>query len=668
MDNFEKIKEEFLDLKAKVKHYDTLYYTKNKPAVTDAEYDDLRVKLVEIEEKFLQLKLMGSVQESVGSEPDSRFKKIQHKKPMLSLDNASNLQDIEKFCAKVKRFLNIDEVELLCELKIDGLSFAVTYENGALAYATTRGNGHIGEDVTANVATLKDLPKLLNTGDTLEVRGEIYIDRNDFIDLNKDNEFANPRNAAAGSIRQLDPKITASRPLKYFAYSITNCKEETQYEILKRLKELGFCVSNNIAVVKTIDEIADFYNKIYSSRHSIDYDIDGLVYKVNSLKLQERLGSTSRAPRWAIAHKFPAMVAKTKLNKISIQIGRTGVLTPVAELVPVNIGGVLVSRASLHNKNEIERKDIREGDIVTVQRAGDVIPQIIEVDKSLRSNEVQKFVFPSSCPECGSNICKTEGEVALRCKGEFYCKAQLIEKLKHFVSKDAFDIVGLGRKQIEFFYSNDLITQISDVFFLEEKIKDLNFPLETSNGWGKKSISNLFDAIKSRKTIDLYRLIFALGIKFVGQKAAKLLANYYNSYTNWYSAMKGLAIDDLISIDGIGKRTVSSIKSFFSEKHNIEVLDKLTSRLEILDSDYGNSNNKSELNGKTIVFTGSLLHMTRSEAKARAESLGVKVSSSLSTKTDYLIIGEKPGSKYKKAVELGVTILNEENWLLLSSK
>lgn len=668
MDDFEKVKEEFLDLKAKIKHHDTLYYIENKPAVTDAEYDDLRARLVEIEGEFPQLKLIGSVQENVGSEPDSRFKKIQHKKPMLSLDNALNLQDIEKFFAKVKRFLNIDEIELLCELKIDGLSFAIIYENGALVYAATRGDGHIGEDITTNVATLKDLPKVLNINDTLEIRGEIYIDHDDFIDLNKDNEFANPRNAAAGSIRQLDPKITASRPLKYFAYSITNCKEETQYEMLRKLKELGFCVSNNIAVVKTIDEIADFYNKIYSSRHSINYDIDGLVYKVNNLKLQERLGSTSRAPRWAIAHKFPAMVAKTKLNKISIQIGRTGVLTPVAELVPVNIGGVLVSRASLHNKNEIERKDIREGDIVIVQRAGDVIPQVIEVDKDSRSAEVQKFVFPSSCPECGSSICKTEGEVALRCMGEFYCKAQLIEKLRHFVSKDAFDIVGLGKKQIEFFYSNGLITQISDVFFLEEKIKDLNFPLETSSGWGKKSINNLFNAIRSRKKIDLHRLIFALGIKFVGQKAAKLLTNYYNLYTNWYSSMKELTIDDLISIDGIGEKTVSSIKSFFSEKHNIEVLNKLISCLKISDSSYNNQNNESELNGKTVVFTGSLLHMTRSEAKAKAESLGAKVSSSLSIKTDYLVIGEKPGSKYKKAVELGVTILDEEKWLLLSSK
>lgn len=668
MEDFEKIKEEFLDLKRKIKHYDILYYIKNKPAVTDAEYDHLRVKLVEIEEKFPQLKLTDSVQESVGSEPDSRFKKIQHKKPMLSLDNASNLQDVEKFFAKVKRFLNIDEIELLCELKIDGLSFAVTYENGVLAHAATRGDGHVGEDITVNVTTLKNLPKILNTGDTLEVRGEIYIDRNDFIDLNKDNEFANPRNAAAGSVRQLNPEVTASRPLKYFAYSITGSKEKTQYEMLRKLKELGFCVSNNIAVVKTIDEIADFYNKVYSGRHSINYDIDGLVYKINSLKLQERLGSTSRAPRWAIAHKFPAMVAKTKVNKISIQIGRTGVLTPVAELSPVNIGGVLVSRASLHNKNEIERKDIREDDIVTVQRAGDVIPQIIEVDKSLRPFEAQKFIFPSSCPECGSNVCKIEGEVALRCMGEFYCKAQLIEKLRHFVSKDAFDIVGLGKKQIEFFYSHGLITQISDIFFLAEKIKDLNFSLETSSGWGKKSISNLFSAISSRRTIDLHRLIFALGIRFVGQKAAKLLANYYNSYTNWYNSMRELAIDDLSSIDGIGAKTASSIKSFFSEKHNIEVLDRLTSCLKVLGSDYGNSNNKSELNGKTIVFTGSLLHMTRSEAKAKAESLGAKVSSSLSTKTDYLVIGEKPGTKYKKAIELGITILDENTWLLLSSK
>ncbi len=665
MEDLEKIKAEFLGLKEKIKHYDILYYQKDKPAITDAEYDMLRAQLIEIEERFPELKSIDGVQ--VGSEPDGRFAKVQHKQSMLSLDNAISIQDIEKFLTKVKRFLNVDEIELLCELKIDGLSFAATYENGVLTCAATRGDGYFGEDITANLATLKDLPQVLNTSDTLEVRGEIYIDRNDFIELNKNNQFANPRNAAAGSIRQLDVQITASRPLKYFAYSIVGSKEKTQYEILEELKTLKFCVSSNIVIVRTVDEIMDFYNQVYSNRHNIGYDIDGLVYKVNSLELQGRLGSTSRAPRWAIAHKFPSVAAKTKLNKISIQIGRTGVLTPVAELAPVNIGGVLVSRASLHNQNEIERKDIREGDIVTVQRAGDVIPQVIEADKNLRSLESQEFVFPKFCPECGSNIYKTEGEVALRCIGEFFCKAQLIEKIKHFVSKDAFDIAGFGEKQVEFFYNNGLIVQIPDIFSLEEQIKSTNFSLEECHSWGKKSINNLFNAIKNKRTISLHRLIFALGIRFVGQRTAKLLANYYSSYNNWYDNM--VKLDDeflsaLVSIDGIGKKTANSIKSFFSEKRNVEVLDKLVSYLEILDDD-NNLNNRSEISGKIVVFTGSLLHMTRSEAKARAELLGAKVSSSLSAKTDYLIIGSSPGSKYKKALELGVTILNEDEWLSL---
>ncbi|UVW83432.1 NAD-dependent DNA ligase LigA [Wolbachia endosymbiont of Aedes albopictus] len=655
MTNLEKMREKLQD---QINYHNVLYHQKNKPEISDAEYDELKKKLAEIEAQFPEI---YATQDSVGAPPDERFSKVEHQEPMLSLENAYDEQGVEKFLSKIKRFLIEDKIEILCEPKIDGLSFSAIYEDGRFVKAATRGDGFLGEDVTHNVATIKGFPKFLQGGQgRLEVRGEIYISNSDFLKLNENNEFANPRNAAAGSLKQLDANITASRPLRYFAYSLIGGAEKSQSEILNKLEALGFCVNEHQSLTSSLDEMLKFYNEVYSCRYNLDYDIDGIVYKVNDLVLQNRLGNTHKAPRSALAYKFSAVYAKTKLNKIFIQVGRTGILTPVANLVPVNIGGVLVSRASLHNQDEIKRKDIREGDIVTIKRAGDVIPQIIEVNRDSRLPNTPEFVFPGVCPECGSKVRQVEGEAAVRCPEEFACKAQIIEKLKHFVSKDAFDIVGLGDKQIEFFYDLGLIKQIHDIFTLEEKLDEFN--LEEQSGWGEKSIANLLNSIQSRRVITLDRFIFSLGIRFIGQVAAELLADYYVSYYNWYNSMIELSSDntELVGIDGIGKKGAESLESFFSKEHNIKMLNDLTACLQILPVSSNSSD--SVLNNKIIVFTGKLLVMSRGEAKVRAKTLGAKVSSHLSAKTDYLIAGEKPGSKYKKAVELGVEILDEEQW------
>jgi DNA ligase (NAD+) len=655
MTNLEKMREKLQD---QINYHNVLYHQKNKPEISDAEYDELKKKLAEIEAQFPEI---YATQDSVGAPPDERFSKVEHQEPMLSLENAYDEQGVEKFLSKIKRFLIEDKIEILCEPKIDGLSFSAIYEDGRFVKAATRGDGFLGEDVTHNVATIKGFPKSLQgVQGRLEVRGEIYISNSDFLKLNENDEFANPRNAAAGSLKQLDANITASRPLRYFAYSLIGGTERSQSEVLERLEVLGFCVNEHRSLTSSLDGMLKFYNETYDRRYNLDYDIDGIVYKVNDLVLQNRLGSTHKAPRSALAYKFSAVYAKTKLNKIFIQVGRTGVLTPVADLVPVNIGGVLVSKASLHNQDEIKRKDIREGDIVTIKRAGDVIPQIIEVNRDSRLPNTPEFVFPGVCPECGSKVRQVEGEVAVRCPEEFACKAQIIEKLKHFVSKDAFDIVGLGDKQIEFFYDLGLIKQIHDIFTLEEKLDEFN--LEGQSGWGEKSIANLLNSIQSRRVITLDRFIFSLGIRFIGQVAAELLADYYVSYDNWYNSMIELSSDntELVGIDGIGKKGAESLGSFFSKEHSIKMLNDLTACLQILPVSSNSSD--SILNNKIIVFTGKLLAMSRGEAKVRAKTLGAKVSSHLSAKTDYLIAGEKPGSKYKKAVELGVEILDEDQW------
>ncbi|QKX00995.1 NAD-dependent DNA ligase LigA [Wolbachia endosymbiont of Dipetalonema caudispina] len=673
MANLENLRQELAELRIQMNYHNVLYYQKSKPEITDAEYDELKRKIAEIEVQLPEVHIM---RDSVGSAPDERFFKVRHQKPMLSLDNVYDEQGVKRFLFKVKRFLIESEVEILCEPKVDGLSFSAVYENGGFVKAATRGNGFIGEDVTHNVATIKGFPKFLQgVQGRLEVRGEIYISNSDFLRLNENNEFASPRNAAAGSLKQLNARITASRPLRYFAYFLIGGIEKSQCEILEKLEALGFCVNKHRFLTNNLDGMLRFYDEMYDCRYNLDYDIDGIVYKVNDLALQNRLGNTHKAPRSALAYKFSAVYAKTKLNKIFIQIGRTGVLTPVASLVPVNIGGVLISKASLHNQNEIKRKDIREGDIVIIKRAGEVIPQIVEVDKVSRYTNVSEFVFPKKCPECGSEL-QIEG-VIIRCPGEFTCKAQIIEKLKHFVSKDAFDIIGLGEKQIKFFYELGLIRRIPDIFALEEKLSRFN--LENQSGWGEKSLANLLNAIRRKKVVTLDRLIFSLGIRFVGQVIAGLLAKYYVSYDIWYSSMIRLLSTDietdmsnikeetikfysheLIGIDGIGEKVVESLKLFFSKELNIKMLNDLIIYIQILPMSSNSSN--SILNNKIVVFTGKLLGMSREEAKVRAKALGAKISSSLSTKTDYLVAGGDSGAKYRKAVELGIKILSEDQW------
>ncbi|GFR28389.1 DNA ligase [Trichonephila clavata] len=636
--------ENTLKLQKEIKHHNELYYRKNKPEITDAEYDEL-VKKVDIQ--------------TVGTAPDRRFLEVEHIVPMLSLNKVYSQEDIEEFIAKSRELLNTDELEIMCELKIDGLSFSAIYENGRLVKAATRGDGYYGEDVTKNAATIEGLPKVLpDVKGRLEVRGEVYLRNDDFLKLNKDNQFSNPRNTASGSLRQLDPEVTASRPLRYFAYSLIGGRENTQFEVLNRLKELGFCVNEHQCLANNVDEMLGFYNRIYNDRYSLGYDIDGVVLKVNNLTLQSRLGNTNKAPKWAIAHKFPAAQGKTKIEKILVQVGRTGQLTPIAQLVPINIGGVVVTRANLYNQDEIERKDIREGDLVVVARAGDVIPKIIDVDKSARSRNAPKFVFPDTCPECDSDLDDWE-----RCTGENVCPAQQIGKLKYFVSNDAFDITGFGDKQLEFFYNLGLVKQIPDIFTLEEKLK--NFNLSQLDRWGEKSIANLFDSINSRRTITLEKFISSLAIRFVGPSVAKILANHYGSYENWYSAMVQLSSDDevlyqLMSINGIGEKITDSLEGFFSDEDNVEMVKNLAAQLTILPVVVHTSN--SPLSEKIVVFTGTLLTMERKEAQAKVESLGAKISSSVSPKTDFLVVGEKPGSKYHKALELDVKILTEEEF------
>ncbi|WP_353275728.1 NAD-dependent DNA ligase LigA [Wolbachia endosymbiont (group A) of Pipizella viduata] len=663
-------------LQEEIKRHNELYYRENRPEITDAEYDEL-VKKVGIQ--------------TVGAAPDGRFSKIEHIVPMLSLIKVYSQEDVEEFIAKSKRLLNVHELEIMCELKIDGLAFTAIYENGVLIKAGTRGDGNLGENVTDNIKTIKDFPKVLpGVKGRLEVRGEVYIRNDDFLKLNKDNQFSNPRNTASGSLRQLDPEVTARRPLKYFAYSLIGGTEKTQSEVLNKLKKFGFCVNEHQCLAKNVDEMLKFYNRIYDNRHELGYDIDGIVYKINNLQLQEHLENTNKAPRGSTAHKLSATQGKTKVKKISVQVGKTGVLTPIAELVPINIGGVVVTRANLYNKDEIKRKDIREVDVVVVQRAGDVIPKIIDVDKSFRSPNAPKFVFPDTCPECESAVDIFEDEAAVRCSGENVCPAQQIEKLKYFVSQ--LDITGFGDKQIEFFYDLGLIRKISDIFALEEKLK--NFNLSEQRGWDKQSIFNLLHSINSKRTVTLEKFITSLGIRLVGPHVAKLLARHYKSYDNWYEAMaqlssrvsrtskislnpalandddkilltvsvvsSGKAFFELVETSSVGEKKAESLGDFFCEEDNIKMVNDLASQLKIEPVSANVSN--SPFSGKIVVFTGELSGMERKEAQAKAESLGIKVSSSVSKNTDFLVVGEKPGSKYKKAVELGVKILTEEKF------
>jgi DNA ligase (NAD+) len=668
-------------LAAEIEKHNRLYYQNDAPIISDAEYDKLMRELEKLEQEFPILQTPQSPSQKVGAAPLEKFAKVKHKVPMLSLNNAFSEEEVREWDARNKKFLGLlddkvtglkEQIAYYCEPKIDGLSFSARYIAGRLEVATTRGDGEVGENITENIQQVIAFPSNLKGSypEVLEVRGEVYMPRDTFNQLNENQEangealYANPRNAAAGSLRQLDAEITKLRKLKYFVYGwgeISKPLGLTQYDCIQTLLSFGFTTIEARRTTgqraETLQELMEFHGELLQRRASLSYDIDGLVYKIDNLEYQKKLGFVGRAPRWALAHKFPAEQAITMVEGIDIQVGRTGTLTPVARLKPITVGGVVVSNATLHNEDEIARKDIRVGDTVVVQRAGDVIPQVVEV-KSHAENSVA-YIFPDRCPVCGSLAVREESEVARRCTGGLSCEAQLVERLRHFVSRGALDIEGLGEKQITAFWHDGLIKNAADIFTLHQKI-DI---IEKREGWGKKSADNLVVAIEAAKTVPLAKFIFALGIRHVGEITAKLLAKQYGSFAAWFAVMRLLPenIEELENIGGIGPKVATSIADFFREPHNVGVVEKLAFHLRI--ADYENTTVQSAVTGKTVVFTGSLIKMTRDAAKATAERLGAKVASSVSAKTDYVIAGEDAGSKLKKANELGIKILNEDEWL-----
>ena len=688
---------ELARLAEEIAAHDAAYYQQDAPLVSDGEYDALRRRNEEIEARFPELKRSDSPSERVGAAPTSAFGKVEHVVPMLSLGNAFDDADVTDFDARIRRFLNLEadaELVFTSEPKIDGLSASLRYEKGVLVQGATRGDGRVGEDITANLKTLPDIPHQLPTGvpDIVEVRGEVYMSHADFAALNARQEaaggkiFANPRNAAAGSLRQLDPEITKQRPLKFFAYAwgdMSAMPTNTQSGMVARFREWGFSV--NPAFMTTADTagLLAHWAEIEGQRAALDYDIDGMVYKVDRLDYQNRLGFVSRAPRWATAHKFPAEQATTTLNDIDIQVGRTGALTPVAKLEPITVGGVVVSNATLHNADEIARKDIRIGDRVIIQRAGDVIPQVVRVLEEERKPDSKPFEFPAICPACGAEATREirddgEADVVTRCSAGFSCPAQARERLKHFVSRAALDIEGLGQKQIDDYWTLNLIRTPQDIFTLQARFE--NNPPEiwqyTSGskdkiGTLKDSARKLFAAIESRKTADLDRFIFALGIRHVGETSARLLARHYMSLPAIMQATQAMAAGDeaarkeIETLDGVGKALVDALIGFFASQDNCAAVSALveagvspTAPEEIVTD--------TPVAGKTIVFTGTLEKMTRAEAKARAEALGAKVVGSVSAKTDILVAGPGAGSKLTKATELGVEVLTEDQWVELA--
>jgi len=612
MDDLAKIKQQIEQLKAEISKHDEAYHSLDNPLISDEKYDELRKKLEEFRVEFPQF--FDENDDKIGGKTLDIFKKIKHSKPMMSLSNGFTREDIADFITRVKRFLGIEEKNqsqdlfsyvqnqelfLFCETKIDGLSFAARFENGLLVNAATRGDGVEGEDVTENIKKIKTFPQRLNCQNPpkiFEVRGEIYMGKKDFENLNLKQEergaktFANPRNAAAGSLRQLDSEITASRNLSYFAYGLGEISPDficnSQAQLNQKLQEFGFACEPNILNSSSLDEIINFYQKICDSRYDLDYDLDGMVYKIDDFNLQQRLGFVARSPRFAIAHKFPAQKAKTEIQEIILQIGRTGALTPVANLKPVNIGGVVVSRATLHNRDEIARKDIRAGDVVLIQRAGDVIPQVLEVDLEKRKSDSVPFKFPQNCPICAAKIVQTDDDVILRCSGGLSCGAQLKETLKHFVSKDAFDIVGLGKKQIDNFLQEGRIKSFADIFSLQEREKTSENPLYKKLGWGEKSIENLFFAINSKRKISLEKFIYAIGIRHVGETTAKLLASHFISYKNFKNFIVNASENDyqeFVALDGIGEKMAASIIDYFKDFRHQRMVFDLEEYLEISD-------------------------------------------------------------------------------------
>ncbi|MEO0654003.1 MAG: NAD-dependent DNA ligase LigA [Pseudomonadota bacterium] len=670
------------------------YHTADAPSLSDAEYDRLKRRNAAIEARFPDLKRADSPSDQVGAPVAEGFAKVEHAQRMLSLGNAFTDEDVADFDRSIRRYLGMEDQTLAytAEPKIDGLSLSLRYENGALVQAATRGDGEVGENVTANARTIDDIPQTLaNAPEVLEVRGEVYMSHADFDALNTRQAdagaktFANPRNAAAGSLRQLDPSITRTRPLRFFAYAwgvLSEPLADTQAGAIARLKDLGFSTNPLTERCVGAEAMIAHYRKIEEQRATLGYDIDGVVYKVDDLALQGRLGFRSTTPRWAIAHKFPAELAWTRLEAIDIQVGRTGALSPVARLSPVTVGGVVVSNATLHNEDYIagrdangapirDGRDIRVGDWVQVYRAGDVIPKIADIDLSKRPATAEPYVFPTVCPECGSDAVREEGDAVRRCTGGIICPAQAVEKLKHFVSRAAFDIEGLGAKQVEQFYRDGWIAEPADIFTLKARYGPGNLSqLKNREGWGEKSADNLFDAIDQRRTIALNRVIFGLGIRHVGESAAALLAGHYGSWTAFMTAMDaaesgtGPVWDDLIAVDGVGQVMAASVITTLQQAAERASVDRLAAELDIQDAVQRGSV-ESPVAGKTVVFTGTLEKMTRAEAKARAEALGAKVSGSVSAKTDLVVAGPGAGSKAKKAAELGVETVDEDGWLAL---
>ncbi|NTF32431.1 NAD-dependent DNA ligase LigA [Rhizobium skierniewicense] len=699
-------------LAAELERHDALYHGNDAPEISDAEYDALKRRNDAIEAAFPDLVRADSPSRKVGFAPLPTFAPIVHARPMLSLGNAFSDEDVQDFVASVYRFLgNLpdDSIAFTAEPKIDGLSMSIRYEGGKLKTAATRGDGTTGENVTANIMTITEIPNTLPKGvpDVVEVRGEVYMAKSDFLALNAQMEaegkqtYVNPRNTASGSLRQLDATVTAKRKLRFFAYALGEVSDggqptrlaDTQFGIVEKFREWGFPVNPFMKRFTSGQQLIEHYQEIGIARPDLDYDIDGVVYKVDRLDLQERLGFRSRSPRWATAHKFPAEQAFTTVEKIEIQVGRTGALTPVARLTPITVGGVVVTNATLHNADYIEGignngerirpedHDIRVGDTVIVQRAGDVIPQVLDVLVEKREAGSRRYEFPKQCPVCGSHAVRERNEKTgkldsvTRCTGGFACSAQAKEHLKHFVSRNAFDIEGLGTKQIDFFFESEdpalAIKTAPDIFTLKKRQEDSHLTkLENIDGFGKTSVKKLFDAIDARREIDLHRLIFALGIRHVGETTGKLLARTYGTYAHFEEAMKaaadltGDAWAELNSIDGIGEVVARAVVEFYKEPRNLDVIDRLMKELRPKEAEKPTTEG-SPVAGKTVVFTGSLEKFTRDEAKARAESLGAKVAGSVSKKTDYVVAGPGAGSKLDKARELGVQTMDEDEWLAL---
>ena len=669
-------------LAREIAEHDRAYYREDAPTLLDFEYDELRQRNAAIEARFPYLVRSDSPSLRVGAKASEKFGKVVHRVVMLSLDNAFADEDVTDFAARVRRFLGLkdgDDLVFTAEPKIDGLSASLRYENGVFVQGATRGDGTEGEDITANLRTLQDIPLRLQgkPPEVLEVRGEVYMTHKDFAALNKRQEaegekvFANPRNSAAGSVRQLDPAITASRPLHFFAYAwgeVSRLPAKSQWDMLQAFKFLGFRVNPLVRRCRTTDELLEFYRDIEAKRAGLGYDIDGVVYKVDDLALQDRLGFVSRSPRWAIAHKFAAEQAETILEGIDIQVGRTGKLAPVARLKPVTVGGVVVSNATLHNEDEIARKDVRIGDTVVVQRAGDVIPQIVRVILEKRPKAAKRYNFPDKCPACGSHAVREVDEktgkqdVDRRCTGGLICPAQAVERLKHFVSRDAFDIEGLGEKHIKAFHDEALVKEPADIFLLEKKHGK---EIAEREGWGEQSARKLFDAIDRRREIPLDRFINALGIRHVGETTAKLIARNFHTLDAFVEAMESdHAVADLDAIEGVGETVAEAIKDFFDEPHNRAVLGHLAKEVNVTEV-AAPASSGSPVAGKTVVFTGTLEKMTRHEAKARAEALGAKVASSVSKKTDLVVAGPGAGSKLTDAQQFGVKVIDEDAWLKL---